>query len=162
MQLKLVIKKLEASSMFKKFKEKHPDFYLVHAFMMVEKGLSEWQIGYYSKKKDKIVVFDVGKEIQQNPESDVFKKGGSVKKVELDKVKMSFDDALELADKHIKKKYSAESVTKKIFILQKVDNLMWNVTFVTQAFNLINLKIDAATGKMFHDERTSILKLGKQ
>ena len=162
MQLKPAIKRLESSSIFKKFKKSHPDFYLVHAFMMVEQGLSPWQIGYYSKKKDRIVVFDVGDKIEQSPESEVFKKGGSVKKIDMGKVKVGFDKALEMAEKHVKEKYGGEPVNKRFAILQNLERLCWNITFVTAAFNLINMKLDAATGKMFHDEKTSILKLGKQ
>ncbi|MFH1506437.1 MAG: hypothetical protein ABIE94_05625 [archaeon] len=162
MQLKPAIERLEASSKFKKFKKTHPDFYLVHAFMMVEEGLCPWQIGYYSKKKDRIVVFDVAEDIKMSPESEVFKKGGSVKKIDLTKINISFDKALEIAEKHVKEKYSGEPVNKRFAILQELERLLWNVTFVTAAFNLINMKLDAETGDLFHDERTSILNLGKQ
>ena len=162
MKLNAALKKLKASSVFKKFTKEHPDFYLVHAFKMLEEKESDWQIGYYSKKKDKMVVFDVGKKIILSPESEVFNKEGSVEGIDMAKVRVSSEKALETAERHIKKKYVGEQVTRRIVILQKIERLMWNLTFVTAAFNIINLKIDADSGKIFHDERTSILQLGKQ
>ncbi|GAI03362.1 unnamed protein product, partial [marine sediment metagenome] len=116
MNFKTALKKLKESSEFKKWISKNKKSYLTYAFTMIENSeKSEWQIGYYDKKSDKVTVFTINNNIEINPEQDVFKKPGTaVKKINLKDVKFSLDNILKKTQNIKEKKYSKEVVTKTI------------------------------------------------
>ncbi|MBU3941925.1 MAG: hypothetical protein KKF74_03355 [Nanoarchaeota archaeon] len=161
MGFKTALKKLKESSKFKKWISKNKEAYLAYAFIMIENSeKSEWQIGYYDKKLDKVAVFTINNNIEINPEQDVFKKPGtSVKKVNLKNVKFDLDYVLKKAQTIKEKKYPKELVTKTIAILQNIDlGQLWNITLITSSLNTINIKIDAKTGKTIKHELVSLFQ----
>lgn len=163
MLLKKAIKILEASKEFKKFQKKNPDFYLVHAFTIIENIQEDWQVGYYSKTKDRVVVFMVGKKITLSPEEEVFKKPEKkVSKLNIKKVKINLEKAVEKAQALVDTKYKGEIVNKTIVIVQNLKKELYNITLVTLAMNIINIRVDASNGDILHHTRQSIMGLGKQ
>ena len=160
MELKTAVKKLEASTIFKEFLKKNSDFFLAHCFTLVEQVQGPWQIGYYSPKKDRVVVFEVDKEISESGEEEVFKKPGKVvKELKLKNVKVSAEKAVKIAEKLCKDNYPNELVKQTIIILQNLETKLYNITFTTETFNLINTHIDANSGKVMSHKIDSILSL---
>jgi len=164
MDLKQTVKKVELSKAFKQFKKAHPDYFLVHCFAMVVEGEKEyaWELGYYSEKTDKLVVFETKPEIKMRPEEDAFKKEGTIKKLELSKVKTSVAKVLKACDELVQKKYPGKSITKRIIILQNLDKQIYNLTLVTLSFDILNIRVDAVTGEVLSDNIQNIMNLGKQ
>lgn len=161
MDFKTALKKLKNSSEFKKWVSKNKKSYLTYAFIMIENSeKSEWQIGYYDKKLDKVTVFTINNKIEINPEQDIFKKPGTaVKKVNLKDVKFGLDKILKKTQTIKEKKYPEGLVTKTIAILQNIDlGQLWNITLVTSSLNTINIKIDAKTGKTIKHELVSLFQ----
>ncbi len=161
MNFKTALIKLKQSSEFKKWISKNKEAYLTYAFTMIENSEnSEWQIGYYDKKLDKVAVFTINNNIEINPGQDVFKKpGASIKKINLKDVKFSLDDVLKKSNDVKEKKYSKEIVTKTIVILQNIKlGQLWNITLITSSFSTINIKIDAKTGKIIKHELISLFQ----
>ncbi len=161
MDFKTALKKLKNSSKFKKWIFKNKKSYLTYAFTMIENSeKSEWQIGYYDKKLDKVTVFTINNNIEINPEQDIFKKPGTaVKKINLKDVKFSLDKVLKKAQTIKEKKYPKELVTKTIAILQNIElGQLWNITLITSSLNTINIKIDAKTGKTIKHEFVSLFQ----
>ncbi len=153
MELKAVLKKLKESSEFKEWFKNNNHTYFSYAFTMIENNeQADWQIGYYDKKKNKVITFIVQeREITIKPEEDIFKKPDmEVKEIDMDKVKLKLDDVLDKADKLHKEKYSKELILKKIVILQNLEDFgnIWNLTFVTQSFSTLNIKIKTDDGKI--------------
>ena len=161
MDFKTALEKLKNSSEFKKWISKNKKSYLAYAFIMIENSeKSEWQIGYYDKKLDKVTVFTINNKIEINPEQDIFKKPGTaVKNINLKDIKFSLDKILKKAQTIKEKKYSKEFVTKTIAILQNIDlGQLWNITLITSSLNTINIKIDAKTGKTIKHELISLFQ----
>ena len=161
MNFKTSLKKLKNSSEFKKWISKNKESYLTYAFTMIENSeKSEWQIGYYNKKLDKVAVFTINDNIKINPEQDIFKKPGTaVKKINLKDVKFSLDKVLKKAHSIKNKKYPKELIKKTIAILQSIElGQLWNITFITSSLNTINIKIDAKTGKIIKHELVSLFQ----
>jgi len=161
MDFKTALKKLKNSPEFRKWISKNKKSYLTYAFTMIENSeKSEWQIGYYDKKLDKVTVFTINNKIEINPEQDIFKKPGTaVKNINLKDIKFSLDKILKKAQTIKEKKYSKEFVTKTIAILQNIDlGQLWNITLVTNSLNTINIKIDAKTGKTIKHEIVSLFQ----
>ena len=150
MDIKSAVKDLEKSAVFVEFIDENPDYYLINVFSLEEAGQANWQAGYYSKKDDKIVTFNL-KPITRNPPEDVFKKESIVEELELDKVKVPLEKALHTCEKLRKKKYSAHKVAKRLVILQKKEVPFYNITFITQSFNIINIKLDATSNKIIKE-----------
>lgn len=156
---------LEGSKEYEDFKKQYPKAYLAHAFRLKDKdAMSEWQLGYYIFKDDKMVTFFMLEPIKVSPESEVFKKPDTkIRRVDPDKVKVTMNQALETSDSLIKKKYKGQLPQKTVVILQDLAGIgqVWNITFVTMQMCTINCKISTETGKVLRDKMTSIFEFKK-
>lgn len=161
--LKEKVKKLEGSDVFKKWKSKNKDSHLSHVFVLFDENQDDWQIGYYSPKANKITTFVVGDNITENPAEDVFKEQKAVvKELEIAKAKIDVEKVLKITDDLQKEKYKAQIPVKKIAILQHLEiGQIWNVTYVTQSMQTLNMKIDSETGEIKSDKLVSLLEFKK-
>ena len=162
--LKTSLKKLNKFKEFKKYKKENPDAYLTSGFLMLdEKNKSEWQIDFYSPKKHKITSFAVNKDIKVMPSEQIFQK--EVKKIEpldINKIKITLDDAIKEINNILKKKFPYEKPSKKIIIIQTLNNKeTWNISYITTNFNLVNTQIDAITGKVLESKLQPLIDLRK-
>ena len=74
------------------------------------------------------------------------------------KVKVNLKEALAIAKKHKEVEQQNDSINKEIIILQESDQIpIWNITFLTSAFNIINIKIDADSSKIIKYKCESIM-----
>ncbi|MBI2542011.1 hypothetical protein HYV80_04845 [Candidatus Woesearchaeota archaeon] len=160
MDLKPAFKKLEESQDFKKWNNKHKGTYFSYAFKIPQEMPNEWQLGFYDRKKDKITTFVVADGlIKIRPEEEIFKKEEmEINKVQLDKVNLTFDSAIAKADEFQQKTYPKDKSIKTIAILQNIEKLgnVWNITYITEAFNTLNMKIDASSGRVLEHNLSSV------
>lgn len=151
---------LMASKEFREFVEKDPGFELVHAHIMKEAGKdANWEFGFYHKGRDRMVVFET-KPIKRTPEQEVFKENPHINALEIEKTDISFDNAMIICENIRKEKFNSEPVTKYIVTLQNIHKQVWNITLITRAFNLINIRIDSDNGDVISTNKTSISELG--
>jgi len=137
------------------------DFYLAHIMKVVNEKPA-WQVGFYNKDIDRIITFDVDEAITIQPSDEVFKEGKIIMPLLLKEVKLGFSEALAVAEELRSGKYSAEMPTKTICLLQNIsEGLVWNISFVTQAFTIINVKVDAGSGAVISEIRESLLQWKK-
>jgi len=162
-QFKDALGVLEKSKEFKDWKEKNPESYLSYAFFVVEDVDSDWKIGYYHKKHEKVTSFVVGEKIKVEPEEEVLQeKKAAVEALDVDKVKHDLSDAIALAVDTQKEEYSTESPKKIIAILQTLDKKqVWNVTFLTQSFNTLNFKIKSDNLKIVEKKLQPLFQFDK-
>ena len=161
MDLKSALKSLEENAEFKKWHQKNKHIYLSYAFKIPqEMHEDEWQFGFYNSKSDKITTFVILKDsVRIRQEEEVFKREETkINPIAIDKVKTSFDDAIKKADEFQNKSFPKDRSVKTIVILQNIAELgnIWNITYVTEAFNTLNMKIDASNGKILEYNLTSI------
>lgn len=159
------IKKLESSKEFSAWKKSHKEAYLAHAFMMLDEANKDiWQIGYFNPKTNLISVFVVDKKISKNEDSEVFKEQKKmVTPLIARDVKFNEEQALTEAKKILDDNYKGNASVKSFMILQDIDEigLVWNLTFLTQQFKTINIKIDATTGECKGHKIVSLIQ-GKE
>ncbi len=160
MKLKQAVEEVERSEVFKNFLIDNPHYYLAHIFFMSGKEEAR-QVGYYSKDRDRVVVFELSNSIKQMPEAEVFKEQQHIEPLDLTRVLIGFEEALSLAEELHTKKYPAEIISQKIVILQNLNGLVYNITHVTRTFNICNIKIAADTGEVLSEHMQSILGLQK-
>ncbi len=160
MTVKESYKELIKSEEYTKYKENEKDFYLVHAIKITEhKKPGKWEFGFYHPKKDKITVFET-MPYKRQPEQDAFKKDGTINKLDMEEVEVTYEMAMTIAEEQRMSKYNSEPVTKTIALLQTIHKQVWNLTLVTTAFNLINIRIDAKTAEIISSTKSSIMDLG--
>ncbi len=139
--------------------------YFCGAFLMTEIENLEtsnfsWQLDFYNEKSDTIVSYSFNNKLTKSNNSEIFKeKKIKIEKLNIDKVKIDFDEVLKICKKALKK--HNEKPTKIIVVLQNINRPVWNISYVTQNFNLINLKVDAINGKIIDDKLVSLLSWGK-
>lgn len=161
MNVKSALEKLEASDEYVAWKASHKDAYLTHIFAMLEKDDAVWQIGYFDPE-GLIYSFEVADEIKLNEAQPPFGPEGTViDPINMDDVKIKLTDALDKVSTLQHEKYSAHKPLKKIIILQvtKENGLVYNVTYVTETFKTLNIRIDANSGKVVEDKLVEIFKM---
>ncbi|MBR9691191.1 hypothetical protein GOV06_00220 [Candidatus Woesearchaeota archaeon] len=157
------LKILEKSKEFKDWKKKNKEAYLSYGFLIVQDGGSDWKIGYYHKKRDGVTSFNVGDKITVEPEDDVFRKEKKeVLGIDIKEIKYKLADAINIAVELQKKEFSAESPKKIIVILQKLDiGQIWNITFLTQSFSTLNIKVRSDTGEVVEKKLQPLFGMDK-
>ena len=114
---------------------------------LVPEGL--WEFGFYDAKKDIVhsYALQLHTAILDEKESQVFKKeSDTVHQMNLDELELDFEGAASAALAFQKKQYPGQSPGRAMFVLQDLGiSLIWNITFITTAFNVLNMKFAAGT-----------------
>ncbi|MFH2028866.1 MAG: hypothetical protein ABIJ08_07020 [Nanoarchaeota archaeon] len=155
MQVKNIIKKLESSEEFKKWKKDYLTSSLAHIFKMNdEANKDDWQIGFYNPN-DTITTFVIKKDsIDIIQEAEIFKKPDTkIQKLPIDEIKIDIDHARNIVRDFQQKEYPKEIPLKEMIILQNLDNkTLYNITFITQSLNTLNIKVDARDASIISHE----------
>ncbi|MBT4835640.1 hypothetical protein HON86_03435 [Candidatus Woesearchaeota archaeon] len=153
-EIKEFLEELKKSEIFKKFKEKNQLAYN----SSISKIQKELQIDYYDPNTDKITSFTKRDNKIISQESEVFRKEKiEIPELKLDKIKIT----LKAIEDIIAMKYQ-EIPTKKIFILQQKESPIWNITYLTQSLNILNMKINAETGQIIEEKIESAMNFQKK
>lgn len=134
---------------FKDWHKENQDYFLAHAFVMLdEPNKNTWQIGFYNTNDQQMVTFILdGQSVKKTEGQEVLKSEGDIKPLKPEHIKLSVEDALAKATQCYQEHYKGEPHIKHFFIIQNIDGQhLFNITYFTQAFNTINIKIDAETG----------------
>lgn len=167
MDIKPALEKLEKSDSFRKWRQKNKSTYFSYAFKIPqEMSASDWQLGFYNAKKDKITTFVIaGDNVNIRMEEEIFKKeGAKVNEVELGNVNLDFDGAMSKAHEFQERNFPKDRSIKTIAILQNIQELgnIWNITYITETFNTLNIKIDASSGKVLEHNLSSVFSFRKE
>ena len=156
--------RLEKSKEFKDWKKKNKDCYLTSGFVIVEKEQGPWKAGYYDEKKNNVTSFIIDKEISIEPAEEIFqKKKVKIKKLDVKKVLVDLPQAIVVASNLQQEEYKEDSPLKIIAILQNMSlGQVWNLVFITQKFNTLNIKIDTKEGKVLEHKIASIMSFKKE
>jgi len=163
MNIKKILGEIKKSKKYLEWSKGHKEYILSNVFVMLEdsENIGDIQFGFCDHKGEKITSFVFDKEVKDMFEDDIFKKPESkVSKIEIEEVKIEIEEALKIANQSNEKYYPSEFATKKMLILQNIEGVIWNTTFITKSFNMINFKIDAKEGKLLKHEKKSLLQLG--
>ena len=163
MDLHSTLAKLTRHPAFKEWHTENPEAFLAHAFVMLDdENKDTWQIGFYTISTQKMVTFVVSPSgIQHTPEQEVLKTEGEIQKFEPQQVTVSVEDALKIAEECKEKNYSAEKPFKQFFIIQTIEGkAAFNITFLSQSFKTVNIKIDAGSGNIIKHSVQSLAEFG--
>lgn len=148
---------LQSLEQFKEWKKSHSDSYFSSAFLISDNPT--WQIDFYNPKKDNITSFFLEDPIQIKEEKIFRKEKGEIGELDLEKIKISLEKAEEIVLNLVKEEYKGQDPSKKIIILQVIKKIIiWNITYLTTSFNLLNVKIDAVSGDIKEHKIDSVMK----
>jgi len=163
---KEIHEKLVKSDAYNKFQKENKGYYLAHGFVQLDSKYNaskDWQVGFYSKDNDNLAIFET-----KPPEfasfDDAFKEGGIINELKYDSEKfLSTNECLDKAKKILEEKYKGEITMNVILILQVINNNpTYNLTFITQAFSMITIHVNALTGEITKEVKNSVLDLKKK
>ena len=161
MDVKTALSILEKDKKFKDWKNKNKEFFLTNAFIMIQGGgdIDKVQIGYCSKKGNKITSFIVDDNIGMFSD-EIFKEpNANIEKMNIKNVKIEVKSALKEANKAQEKYYPGAVCNKKILLLQNQGKgELWNITFVTNSLDILHFNIDCKDGGLLMHEKTSLLQ----
>ena len=148
MEFKEIITEIESMDAFKEWKKTHEKFYLAHAFVTPSENV--WQIGYYDPESNKVdTITKLGDDIKIEPAQEILKASQEILELNPEDVKISVKEALEKASECIKENYSQELLLKHFLIIQHLEGeTIYNITYVTQSFKTLNIKLSTIDGKI--------------
>jgi len=161
MEVQEKIGKLTTSTVFKEWNNKNKGYYLAHVFIMMDEANKNiWQVGFYNPEKERMVTFLITEgDIKHTEEQEVLKKEGTIEKLEINKIKINPEEALETAKKCFSE--YKDIAIKEFFILQNAEeHNMYNITYFTQSLKTVNIKIDAETGKIIKHNMQKLCEFG--
>lgn len=165
MEVVKLISLLRGKKEFKDWHAKNKDAKLVHIFLMVEPGReTKFDIGFYDFKKRLMTSFVIDREaktIEKSESKEIFSEDPQkIKPIEEERVKVLFDDAIKSASALQKDKYRQHKPMKEIVILQNLElGQVWNITYVTQQLETLNIKVDAESGRVVDDKLHKIFNM---
>lgn len=161
MDIQEAVDAVTRSKEFQEFSKKHAESRLVHAFAMhVPRTEFAWELGYYLPQEHLLVVFET-RPVKKKEADEPFNEGETIKGLELEKVRISAEEA-EKSALDLLVKYPGQQATKSIVVLQVRGVQLYNITLVTDTFNLFNVRVDAATGEIMSGEMRSIMSLRRE
>ncbi|MFP4046062.1 MAG: hypothetical protein ACLFS3_03305, partial [Candidatus Aenigmatarchaeota archaeon] len=137
------------------------DGFFCSAFTTLEKDqdIDLWNLGFYSKGKDEITAVEVTEDgAELGVTDEPLRK--NTKKVELDKVEVTGQGALDKAREKHEEEFGGR-YAKILLALRDEDGYRWDVVFVGGGTNLIVIKVSAEDGEIISTEKTSLISQDK-
>lgn len=149
---------------------------LSSVFSMV-KGLDsfdegEWLVSYYDGRLDEFTTFSSVAGRKPGTEK-AFTRAKTLPALVLESVKVQASDAIKVAEGLRASKYKDEVPTTIVIVLQPLvegefsksrklsgkasPQPVWNITYVTSGFNVLNVKVSAESGKVLSDSISGIM-----
>lgn len=181
-----LVESVESGKAFSEWRKGNKGACLSSAFVMAkgaaeleqESGAgAEWLLSYYDKEDDTFTTFgSLGS--QKAAKEQAFKEGRTLPQLNPGLVKVEVWDGIKAAEGVRLSKYKGEEATRVIAILQPLTGEeifdsgssdggdlgkgseaipVWNLTYITSAYNILNIKIDARTGKVLSDRMSGVM-----
>jgi len=160
-KIKELVEELKKSEEYKNFVQEHKNAYITSAFYMApvtEKP--KWTLGFFDKEEHKLTSFVIDNGVKIFPSEQVMQKEKTeVEKLDLDSIKVSYEEVKETVKKFQEEKYPGENPDKLIVVLQVINNTtVWNISYLTTGFKLMNVKVNAINGEIIGDSIENLLK----
>lgn len=163
--LQELLSTLKKTDSFQQWSEIHPAGYLSHFFCQINAQflpLSKWEVGFYEHSTGKITVFvllDHG-DAEIKPADDVFQKEKvAIEELKADNIKLTVEQAKQIWQEHFPEFFPREVLGDGFVVVQTLDKKpVWNFTFITKTIKFVNMKIDAAQGKVVSHEEISLVQ----
>jgi hypothetical protein len=155
MDFKESISKLKKSEEYKKFRSENKSAYLCTGFFIVDFGGKQntAQINFQIDE-GKVAAFSVGDNVTLKIEELMVKK--KIPKLK-EEIKSDVEEVVLEVKKEIKKNDVGGKISKIMMVLgTENDSTIWNATCFLEAMQILNIRIDAISGKVVKFQKMSI------
>lgn len=153
-EIQEAVSRVISSDVYKEWLKENQDSYLACLILTLQSDKG-WEISFYSRPKNRMTTFSTDPVAIVDKDSEVFKKDETkVEELEVDCLFFTFDQVQDIVDKAIEDLVKNDRVVKEILVLQKIKYNMWNIICITEKMTLVNIRIDAVTGKFLKKEAT--------
>jgi hypothetical protein len=164
MSFKQLVKQVESSAEYKKFKKEHPKAILYSVFFTMRNAFGnlvvETQQADYWLGEDNVATFMFDENDKIKHKIDKIEAKDKKFTVLSHEIKFDVDDIAKIIQKEIEKNYGDESASKIIIVLQKIEGKqVWNVTCII-GFKILRLHIDM-DGKVTKSSKESLMDIMK-
>lgn len=168
-EFKKMVFQLEETDVFKEWKSSHMSNFLSHIFVMLDEANKDsYQLGYFDPKEIKTATFIVQTKdgnilnVQLLESSEILKTDNDLLELDLEKIKFSTKEVLEIAVKFKEENHPSLPVIKSFFILQNTKpKQIFNFTFLTNSFKTLNIKIASDEGNIVQSSLKSLINILK-
>ncbi len=142
-------------------------------------GANEWLLSFYDAEDDTFTTFS-SHGSKMGTREQAFKKGKKLPELDAGAVKAEIRDSIAAAEKVRSAKYKGEEAGSIIAILQplsgeeiydgearagsgnregkgKSTTPVWNITYITASYNVLNIKVDAGTCEVLSDRISGVM-----
>lgn len=164
MSFKELIKKVESSSEFKRFKKEHPKAILYSAFFLLRNAagnlvIETQQLDYWLGK-DVVATFMLDECEKIQHKLDRLESADKTFTLLNKTIKIDVDELKKIIIKESEKYLGDEPVSKVIVVLQKIDGKqVWNITCI-QGFRMLRMHVDM-NGKVSKAETGNLMDFMK-
>lgn len=157
MDIKELVSKVESSEEYKNWRSANSKAFLASIFTIPNSDPEEWSLNYFDSEKEEINSFVVGEGITLTTHTEILS-DGVPQELKPEKVSITFDKALSIANDLMKKKYPAFKPARCMVVLQDVGGKqVWNISFFSALLHTFNIRIDAGDGNVILDKLLSII-----
>jgi hypothetical protein len=162
MELKNVLKELQASKEFKDWHKEHKDSILAHAFMLLDDANKDtWQLGFYNKDNTITTFMISPKVIEVIPNQEILRSEQEILRLDTE-ISVDYEVALKTASDVRVVEHPREIPLKTFFIIQQLESgPVYNITFFFQSMKTLNVKVSAKDGKVVSSSCQSLMEFDK-
>jgi hypothetical protein len=163
MKLKPLVEKLEQSDVYKDFRIKYPDSFMVAGFFVLdlEEGANIHQIDFYVPSEKKIAAFTMDGEITVKL-LEILDPKKAPKKLDLN-TKIDLDAIQGILTDEMRNRGMSEDIRKIIAVIQNVDGKrIWNLNCVLSGMEILKSHVEDESKTVLKIEKTSVLEIMKK
>jgi len=173
MNFKDLLEKVESSKQFQDFKQKYPNNELVIGFFILDFLSNDNKNSLDYKIDNKIITFSLDERGEIKTQEDKLiedSNNSELKKIDQE-IKVEVDELKSIAGTQALDNGISAKFSKIIAVLQKYkdekltenqEKQIWNLTCMLEGLIILNILIDAESGKILKFERKSIMDLVKK
>ena len=119
-----------------------------------------WELNYYDPSTHKITQVAVDTKTYIKSEGDPFK-DADIPSVDMSKMKVSAEKALETGKKYYEDKYKSHEMQRIFFALHAGESQYWSMSVITKHLSLVIINIDTENGKVISAKESRLFHKGK-
>lgn len=163
-----LISNLSSTREFQELKQQNPGIFLSSVFILFDaanKGL--YQVGYFDPQQNSVTTFILRVEDTAIASLEIAQASGiveskyKIQEIDLGKVSYSPQEVLIIANDFKKNNYPHLAVIKSFCILQKLENQVFNFTFLSSSFQTLNIRISSDEGRIMESSLKSLISILK-
>jgi len=133
------------------FEANHPNHYLANLFIPNYDNDTR-ELSYYNPDEDTMISVSSTGDISD--EQDILRTEHEINELEVSKDTLQFDEALN----HARSTFEHDEGFRRIMgVLQTRDNTEWNITFITNSFDVYNARLNASNGEILTTSEDDVM-----